>query len=638
MALKSKKNLKKPTKNSPKLKTNHWSNQAPKKEPKGLPRGIRGGQKKPFSALKFIRYSIIGIAWICVFIFILLVYYCYDIPDVRFLQVASRRPNIQILDNNHQLIGTVGEFSSDLHISALPSYVPAAFVAIEDRRFFSHSGVDFIGILRALFNNLRSDSHLQGASTISQQLAKNLFLNSTRSIRRKIQELLLSLWLEHKFTKQQILQIYLNRVYLGGGNYGINAAAYYYFRKPATRLTLPEAALLAGMIKAPSHYSPFYQPLRSQARGQLVLDAMQQCGFIAHNKIMPPIAEIICERHQQLARMKHFVDWIEKQAIKLLGAIEEDIIITTTLDPKWQRRAQESVAATMSSDSMQNIVHNLAHKNKSFSPLSIAVISVDNSGAIKAMIGGENYERQQFNCAVQSYRQIGSIFKLFVYMCAAEAKIPLNYQLTDQPLNFKDWAPKDYKWKKRGSITLQDAFAYSINTATIRLARQIGVRKIINMAKRLGLSQPQPNDLSVCLGTGSASLMELAAAYATVSNAGIKIEPYAIKEIKNRQGKVLYRYAPPPKVRLFEPYAAEYGKQLLRAATNYGTAKRLKSQHPNEVILGKTGTSTHAQNAYFIGSHNNVTTAVRVSHDNKYDIPQLAGGSFPMLIWSRMCG
>ena len=558
----------------------------------------------------------------------IVLWYSYDLPDIKRLEGVTRKPSVTLLARDGSVMATYGDlYGSVVRVGDLPPHIPGAIMAIEDRRFYRHFGVDILGILRAAWVNYRAGSVVQGGSTLTQQLAKNFLLSeklyepTNRSMRRKIQEVLLALWLEHRFSKQQILTLYLNRVYLGAGVYGIDAAAHKYFDKSAKDLTLYEAAVIAGLLKAPSRYSPISNPQLAHERGQTVLTAMEAAGFISHQQRLQyttapdPLKQA---RHKALVG-RYFSDWIFEKLDEYIGKVEEDIIVQTTLDLRLQNLAEEKSRAVLDAEGAKLNV------------TQAALVAMTPDGGVRAMVGGRNYTQSQFNRVTQAKRQIGSSFKFFTFLCALESGYTPSSMIADTPLRVGKWRPKNYKYKEQGEVTLIDGFAYSINAVAVRLAIQVGIKRMAEMAYRLGLMSPQPKDMTISLGSGQATLLELTAAYSTVANHGFGVWPYGITEVRTSQGdRVLYKRKGQGTGRILNPKCVVDMLALMSAAFSYGTGKRASIGRP---AAGKTGTSQNYRDAWSIGFTPDLVTGVWVGNDNESHMKTVTGGKIPAQIW-----
>jgi penicillin-binding protein 1A len=558
-----------------------------------------------------------------------LLYFAYDLPDINRLQIATRQPGISIVTQDGTLVATSGDiYGAQVTVDELPPHVWQAILAVEDRRFFDHFGIDVLGIMRAVWTNYQADRVVQGGSTITQQLAKNFFQTeklygpNDRSLRRKVQEALYALWLERKFTKKQILSIYLNRVYLGSGVYGVEAAAQKYFGKRAKSINIYEAAMIAGLLKAPSRYSPSNSPEKAHDRSQTVLKTMVEAGFIKEAVLAQykEPSEIIGATRETAQSARYFVDWIVESLPSYIGSVDQDIVVVTTLDPKLQRHAEATTEKFMAEHAEKRNVS------------EVGLVSMTSSGAVKALIGGRHHELSCFNRATQARRQAGSSIKTLVYLAALEQGWEPTTMISDERICFRSWCPKNTGWNIQGSIRTVDALAYSVNTATVRLAQKVGVNKIRELAQRLGLSGDMPNDLSIVLGSSDVTVLTLTSAYASIANGGLGVIPYGITEIRDRSGKVLYRRQSPGIGRVIEHEHAKHMAQMLRAVVDYGTGKAARL---NSIAAGKTGTSQNHQDAWFVGfaSDPNLVTGVWMGNDDNTPMNKVSGGNLPATLW-----
>jgi penicillin-binding protein 1A len=509
--------------------------------------------------------------------------------------------------------------------------VKQAFIAAEDHRFYDHWGIDPWGLGRALWANFQARSIVQGGSTLTQQLAKNflqckkIYTYQDRSLRRKIQELLLSFWLEYKFTKDQILTLYLNRVYFGGGNFGISAAAQRYFHRPVQFLTVAQGAILAGLVKAPTTYCPLRSPHRSLERGKVILKKMETEKFLtplvyrlAHAQMTPRIFTFIGPQLELPPAMGYFSDWILESLSRLIGPTEEDLVVVTTLDWAMQKIAQKGVDEAFK-------------KLKESPPPQVALISMTPQGAVRALIGGRDYGKSQFNRATQALRQPGSAFKLCVYLAALEAGYTPQDVVEDGPLKIGKWHPKNYNWTSQGEISLTEAFARSVNTAAVRLTQKVGVKAVQDVARRLGILQPLPSDLSLSLGTGEMTLLDLTTAYATVKNDGQGVWPYGIERVFKREGKVLlYQQEKPPPTAVVDPLYISFIKEMLYEVLSQGTGRKMPPL--SREWGGKTGTTQDHHDALFVGYSDSHVCSVWVGYDDNRSMGRMTGAQLPLQI------
>jgi len=415
-------------------------------------------------------------------------------------------------------------------IKELPPYLPKAFVAIEDRRFYDHFGIDPMGIARAVYRNVNRGGVSQGGSTLTQQLAKNLFLTQERTASRKIQEAILALWLERNYTKDQILELYLNRVYFGAGAYGVEAAAQRYYGKSARNVSLSEAAVLAGLVQAPSRLAPNRNREAAQARAELVIAAMNELGFITPGMTKTALGDPAQPmRPKGAGSVNYAADYVMDVLDDFVGTIESDIVVSTTIDPTLQAAAERV------------LVDELNAKGQKFNVSQGAFVALQPDGALRALVGGRNYEASQFNRATAARRQPGSSFKPFVYLTAVERGYRPDMVLEDAPVSFKGWAPQNYDRKYRGPIAMRDALALSLNTTAVKLNMEVGPKAVAQTAQRLGISSPLQANGSLALGTSEVTPLELVSAYAAFANGGTGIIPYVIAQVKTTDGKLVYK-------------------------------------------------------------------------------------------------
>lgn len=555
-------------------------------------RSFRKHKKKSFFSILFkycLYFAFTGIVSVgCI-----LLYFSKDLPNLNNLKTEIRTPGVTIQTYDGNVIGSYGDLYEDVvKVEALPKHVPIAFMAVEDKRFFYHFGIDFIGFSRAFYQNYVAHRVVQGGSTITQQLAKNMLITEgivthfDRSIKRKIKELLLAFWIEYKFTKSEIMMMYLNRVYFGAGTYGIDAASRKYFNKPATELSVFEAAILAGLLKAPTKYNPSNHPNYAHERAMVVLKAMEEQGYIK--------SAVEIEQQQSQAAFSnnkkpkqnymYFCDYAYDQAQKILGEIDCDIVVVTTFDEKKQQAAEKAVEYYLQNEG----------ENYKFTQASLVCLSRD--GAIQAMIGGNGYSATQFNRATQANRLPGSAFKIFVYGAALEYGYQLTDMISDEPVKIAGWKPKNYKWKTRGELSVLNGFTYSVNAVSIRLAQSIGLARVSKFAKKLGITGVSTRDMSVAIGTTPVTLKDLTAAYTSFMD-GMPIWPYCITEIRTKQGKILFQKHKENLIPVLDDETLYSCRTLLRSVVQNGTGR---ATNINNYIFGKTGTNGDSD-AWFVG-------------------------------------
>ena len=545
------------------------------------------------------------------------------LPDTSKLYDIKRQPSIAYLDRSGALLAVRGsQYAPPVDLDSLPAYVPAAFVAIEDRRFFHHIGIDPVGILRALFADMRAGRYVQGGSTLTQQLAKNLFLTPAQTPRRKAQELVLALWLEAKFSKKEILALYLNRVYFGAGAYGIEAAAQRYFNKPAQRLSLGEAALLAGLLKAPSRYSPTSDVGRAERRATIVLDEM----LATHNITAAQRAEAVQEPVRISAvlasqRAQYFIDWVDAQVRQMVGQPQQDLVVETTINLPIQAAAERSVTTVIKGEGAARGVQ------------QAALVALDGEGRVRAYVGGVDYADSQFDRATAARRQAGSSFKPFVYLTAVEQGRRPEMVVTDEPLKIGNWEPKNYTNRYLGQITLQTALAQSINTVAARLANEVGTASVAATAHRLGITSPIQTGPSMALGAVEVSPLEMAAAYTPFANGGFRVQPYGIERIRTTDGKLLYDHnlERPQRTGVIGTPSLQYMNQMLRQVIAGGTGTRAKVAGYD--LAGKTGTTSDYRDAWFVGYTGGFVAAVWTGRDDNTPMKKVTGGGAPAATW-----
>lgn len=551
----------------------------------------------------------------------MVIYFASQMPSASTWQVPARAPNIKIVAVDGTLIANRGVTGGEaLALDEMSPYMPEAIVAIEDKRFYSHFGVDFIGVGRAVVTNVLLGHKAQGGSTITQQLARNLFLSPKKTFERKVQEVLLSLWLEQKYTKDQILAMYLNRVYFGDNAYGVEAASRRYFNKSARDINLGEAALLAGLVQAPSRLSPTNDPKPAQERAKVVLTAMRDQGYITDNDLNRAMQQSPDRAKRQTDGAGQYVaDMVAGQLKGLIGEVKQDIVVTTTIDPKLEEAAQASITTTLDKD------------GKKFNASQAALVAIDGNGAVRALVGGRDYASSQFNRAVNAKRQPGSAFKPFVYAAAMELGDTPATIRTDGPIKIGNWTPENYEQKYNGPVPLSYALANSLNTVAAQLVMEVGPDQVIKMAHRLGIESELQSNASIALGTSEVSLMELTSAYAPFMNGGFKATSHVISQITDTDGKVLYTadFGDPPRV-LSQTIVGEM-TQMMEGVITSGTGKAAALK--NWQAAGKTGTTQSYRDALFVGFTSNLTTGVWFGNDDGTPMKRVTGGGLPAKTW-----
>ena len=579
-------------------------------------------RKKKFSLKRWLlKWIFVAAIWVGMAITLLTVYYLHDLPDVSKLYEQNNTQNIKILDRDGNLITNIGNLYGDyVHFNQLPQHFVDAVLSTEDRRFFSHFGVDLIGLARAFYSNYKAGRVVQGGSTITQQLAKVVFLSPERKLKRKIQEVFLAIYLENNFTKQDIFTMYINRIYLGSGNYGVDAAARSYFGKNVADLSLYESAVLAGLIKAPSRYSPLNNSKLSQRRADQVLRNMVDNEKLSTDDIVTASYDYDLAFGEAKSKLPspYFSNWIKGQLSDYISGNEiGDIVVKTTLDSKLQQLAE---------DALQRNLDNLPKENNAGQG---AVLAISTDGAILAMAGGRSYSDSQFNRATQAYRQPGSAFKTFVYLAAMERGIDPDEVMDDAPVSIRGWKPENWNDKFIGDVSVRNAFAKSINTISIKLAAKVGIKAVEKAARKLGITSPINNDLSSALGTSEVNLLEITGAYAHFANYGRAVWTHGINEI-TVGGEVIHQRQEPTVMQVISHDATAKMNDLLVNVVKNGTGKRADF---GASAGGKTGTSQNSRDAWFIGFTSDIVTGVWVGNDNNTPMHHVGGGGLPAIIW-----
>lgn len=574
----------------------------------------RSPRRRPFLK-KLLRYSLITAAFVFAWFYLTL-------PDIDDLNKFTKAPSIIIKAENGQIIGSFGDVYGDyVAFEELPASLIDAVLATEDRNFYYHFGIDPFGILRATIANIRAGHVVQGGSTITQQVAKNVFLTPERSLGRKIREALLAIKLEWRFTKQDILSIYLNRVYLGAGSYGIDAASKRYFDKPAREMTLSESAIIAGLLKAPSRFSPTSNPELSRKRAEQVLLNMADAKYLTDTqaqKAREELTQSMSGRVRSSQSSLYFADWIMEQLPEYIGGIEEDVVVTTTLDTEMQVQADKAISEIMDKE------------GEKMKASQAALIAMTPNGAIRAMVGGRSYAESQFNRATQSLRQPGSSFKMFVYLAGLEAGLTPSSIFEDKPITIGKWQPKNYTGEYQGMMTLKEALTESINSIAVQVSEYAGLDHVINVATRLGITsnlEPLP---SIALGATEVTLLELTNAYAHLAADGGIVYPYGIWQIETSKGEPLYqRKASHSGIVIRSDIVGMMNDMLMNVITS-GTGRGAMIGRP---AAGKTGTTSDYRDAWFIGYTPDLVAGVWVGNDDNLPMKKVTGGTLPAPIW-----
>ena len=550
-------------------------------------------------------------------------YVARGLPDTSVLWRDGGRAQITLLDASGAPLTVNGASAgAPIRLADLPEHVPNAILAVEDRNFYHHFGVNPVSVVRAMVVNLREGGVVQGGSTITQQLAKNIFLSADRTVKRKAQELLLALWLEQKFTKEEILTLYLNRVYFGAGAYGIDAAAYRYFGKSARSLSLGEAALLAGLLKAPSRLAPTSNPGDAGRRGRLVIDQMVEAGFLSRDEAAIIVSQPILLSTSQFSAAPYFIDHILAQVKRLAGDIDADLVVQTTFD----RRAQEAAEI--------GLIAGVASADDDLADVQSAVVVVGGDGAVKAMIGGRDYRDSQFNRATQAKRQPGSAFKPFVFLAATQAGIAADDIVLDAPLKIGKWAPDNYKSKFYGDVTVREAMARSLNAATIRVQEAVGRNQVRRSARAMGWQGNLTPGPSLALGVDGVSPLALAGVYAPFANGGFRIEPYVIVSIKTADGDLIYNRDDVYAEQAAPVAAIDATNAIMESVVAWGTGRA--AAVPGYHVVGKTGTSQKSRDAWFAGHAGGLVCVVWLGRDDNSPMQGVTGGRSPAIIWREV--
>ncbi len=563
---------------------------------------------------RIVSWLLIAAIWAVLACGLTVIWFARDLPRPEAALDASRRPGLTLQDRTGRPFATFGDIVGDsLRLTDLPAALPEAAVSIEDRRFWSHPGIDLLGMARAVWVNLRSLQLRQGGSTITQQVAKNLFLTNARTFRRKVQELMLTIWLEQHFTKREILEIWLNRVYLGSGAWGVDAAARLYFGVSARQLSLWQCAVLAGIPRAPSRLNPRADPAAAAARARDVLAAMAQTGAITTAQAQAASGQIAFPPQTGPAA-PWFAAWASEQAQAALPP-DVDATVRTTLDPRLQAVAESRLAALLAGPGVA------ANAGQG------AVVVLDaGTGAVRAMVGGRDWRTGPFNHAVLARRQPGSSFKIFVWLAALEKGATPDDMVSDAPIHLGGYSPSNFEPGSRGEVTLEEALAESLNTASVRLLLQAGGPRVVAaVARRLGITDALPDNASLALGTGEVGLLEMAAAYATLFNGGYAVTPNALEAAES--GPRPLPLSHPAPVRVVAAEQAGMMVRMLTAVVARGSGRAAAT--PGHVVAGKTGTTQDYKDAWFIGAVGPDVIAVWLGNDDNRPMRGVTGGSLP---------
>ncbi len=593
---------------------------APKKQKKSKAQKAPPVRKRSLlrrlSSLLATAFISLGVIWAALFLLL-----APEMPNTAELWQVKKSPGITVLAADGGVLEQRGAFNGVLiDVSQMPPDLPHAVIATEDRRFYQHFGLDIIGLARAMVANVQAGRVVQGGSTISQQLAKNLFLTPDRTLLRKLRELMLSLWLEARLSKDDILTLYLNRVYLGAGAYGVEAASQRYFGKSARKVNLQEAAMLAGLLKAPSRYSPTNDLKLSRDRAGQVLLNMVAAGYIDERQAdaaRKSPARLV--QQSRTTSSRYFVDWVEERLPRLIGNRDEDVIVLSTFDPRLQRMAEASLNRLLTKEGKRRRVG------------QGAVIMLGHRGAVRVMVGGRSYAGSQFNRAVQAQRQPGSAFKPFVFLAGLEGGLQPDTVMRDSPVTVDGWSPGNFSNKYLGDITLHEALSKSVNTVAVKVASRLGRDKVVDTARRLGITSPISPHPSYSLGVSEVSLLELTSAYAPFANGGQAVVPHGIVEVRTRDGGVIYRRDDSDVGPVIAPGYLNRMNGMLREVVTRGTGRAAALK--DRPVAGKTGTSQNYRDAWFVGYSADFVTGVWLGNDNDSPTKQVTGGQLPAVLW-----
>jgi penicillin-binding protein 1A len=597
---------------------------------RGAPRGPRK-RRRPKSGLKRwiarhpwlyrgIRFSLLASIWGAIVLGLAVTYFIASVPDPVIASLDDRPPNVTVLAEDGTVLAERGLRRGHVRLDALPPYLVQAVLATEDRRFYHHFGVDPLGLVRASFRNATAGAVVEGGSTITQQLAKNLFLSPQRTYVRKLEEMVYAAWLEQRFSKDEILELYLNRVYFGGGTYGVEAASRRYFGKSSRFVTLPQAALLAGLLKAPSRYSPRRSVKLASARVDEVLENMVQAGYLS-----PEQARMASQQPLKLTAIgddtgyPYPVDWVAELLPELVGERDSDLIVETTIDAALQRVSQQALRRILDDE------------GEEFGAGEGAVVMLDPMGGVKALIGGRAYSASPFDRALKALRQPGSAFKPFVYLAALESGYSPDSVAYDGPTTVGGWSPRNYTGIYQGEVSLRDALAQSINTVAARLAAEVGPWRVARTARRLGIQSKLLDQPSIALGTSEVNLLELTGAYAPFANGGQGVLPHIITRVRSGDGKVVYERQ---RSTIGQVVALNYVgamNDMMNATVMRGTGRRAALD--GQMTGGKTGTTQSYRDAWFVGYTAHYVGGVWIGNDNGARMRKVTGGTLPAELW-----
>ena len=578
------------------------------------------GMRRSWWIKRLLLLTMVGIVGVAGFI----TWCAYTLPDIESIYGKPKRPSIVFLAADNQELATYGDiYGETVTIQDVPKHLVNAILATEDRYFFEHSGVQWTGIIRAMFANIRHGRIAQGGSTITQQLVKNLFLTPKKSITRKVQEMLFSFWLERNFNKEQILNLYLNKVYMGGGTYGVDAAAQRYFGKLSAYLTLPESAVIAGLLQAPGAYG--HSKDRMKKRAHTVLDRMKEAKFITAKQHATAMGQLRTLHFAQTSKdlsIRYFTDWLMTQLPNLVD-VSEDILVRTTLDLDAQKTASKTLRTFLENTPKDKNV------NES------ACVITDRNGAIKVLLGGKDYQDHQYNHATQAWRQPGSSFKVVIFLAALREGFNSSTIVSDLPYHNRGWSPGNFHWTSKGDITFHEALTHSVNTSAIRVAEMAGMKAVIRMARDLGFDQALPDNLTIALGTGQVTLLQMVGMMGIVSNQGQFFAPYGIVDIRRTDGNILYqRQSTETPTQLIDPDTIADLDGMLRGVVLEGTGKA--ANITDYRVAGKTGTTQDYRDAWFIGYTPDLVAGVWMGNSNNQPMNKVPGSTLPAILWRKI--
>ena len=570
-----------------------------------------------------IRFSLLAAIWGIIVLGGAVIYFIAQVPDPVIAALDDRPPNVTILAQDGTVLAERGLRRGHVRLDMLPPYLVQAVLSTEDRRFYAHFGIDPLGLVRASFRNASVGSVVEGGSTVTQQLAKNLFLSPKRTITRKLEEVVYAVWLEQRFSKDEILELYLNRVYFGGGTYGVEAASRRYFGKSARFVTLSQAALLAGLLKAPSRYAPTRSVKAANARADEVLDNMVEAGFLS-----PEQARNASQQPLRLSAKgddtgyPYPVDFVAELLPEFVGEQDGDLIVETTIDAALQRVSQQALR------------HLLDDEGAELNAGEGAVVVLDPLGGVKALIGGRSYSTSPFDRALKALRQPGSAFKPFVYLAALESGYTPDSVAYDGPTTVAGWSPRNYTGIYQGEISLRDALAQSINTVAARLAAEVGPWKVVRTARRLGIQSKLHDSPSIALGTAEVTLLELTGAYAPFANGGQGVLPHIITRVRDGDGKLLYQRQRSTSGQVVALQFVGAMNDMMYATVARGTGRQAAIE--GQIAAGKTGTTQSFRDAWFVGYTAHYVGGVWVGNDNGTRMKKVTGGTLPAKLWHEI--